>query len=53
MIGSTLIDVVGEELIMRVNNEQVMFNIFKVMEYPNATDDCFVVSIVQQTVPEY
>lgn len=38
------------ELIMRVNNEQVIFNIFKAMEYPNVTNDYFVVNINQKQV---
>lgn len=48
----TLIDVVVGELIMRLNNEQVIFNIFKAMEYPNSTNDNFTVSIIQRTVSE-
>ena len=39
--GRTLIDVAAGELIMRVNDEQVVFNIFKAMKYPEETDDCF------------
>lgn len=35
---------------MRVNNEQVIFNIFKAMEYPNVTNDYFVVNINQKQV---
>lgn len=49
-IERTLIDVAAGELIMRVNNEQVIFNIFKAMEYPNVTNDYFVVNINQKQV---
>lgn len=48
----TLIDVVAGELIMRVNNELVVFNIFKAMEYPKSTDDYFAFIIIRQMVIE-
>lgn len=37
----TLIDVATRELIMKVNDEQMVFNIFKVMKYPQSIDGCF------------
>lgn len=45
----TVIDVVVGELIMRVINEQVVFNIFKAIEYIETTDDCFAINIIEQT----
>lgn len=42
----TLIDVTTRELIMRVNDEKVVFNIFKAIKYPESTDDCFAVNVV-------
>ena len=51
--GRTLIDVAAGELIMRVNDEQVVFNIFKAMKYPEETDDCFAVSHIDQAVAEF
>ena len=51
--GRTLIDVAAGELIMRVNDEQVDFNIFKAMKYPMETDDCFAVNQVDQAVAEF
>lgn len=48
----TLIDVATRELIIRVNNEQVIFNIFKDMEYPKSADDYFAINIIKQTVLE-
>lgn len=37
----TLIDVATGELIMKVNDEQMIFNIFKVMKYPKSIYGCF------------
>lgn len=48
--GRTLIHVAGK-LIMIVNNEQVVFNMFKAMEYPESSDDYFVVNnIIENAV---
>lgn len=51
-VRRTLINVVAWELIMKVNDEQVVFNIFKAMEYPETTDDCFAVNVIDQIVSE-
>ena len=51
--GRTLIDVAAGELIMRVNDEQVVFNIFKAMKYPIETDDCFALNQVDQVVAKF
>ncbi|XP_062094356.1 uncharacterized protein LOC133800415 [Humulus lupulus] len=42
----TLIDVQKGELTMRVQNEQVTFNVFKAMRFPDEVEECFVVSVV-------
>lgn len=42
-IGRTLIDMAVGELIIRANDEQVVFNIFKEMKFPVSTDDYFLV----------
>lgn len=42
--GRTLIDVVVEELIMRVNNEEVVFSVFKAKQYLKDANDCFLVN---------
>lgn len=47
-----LIDVAARELIMGMNDEQVLFNIFKAIEYPEATNDCFVVNHIVQAILE-
>lgn len=51
-IGRTLIDVAGGELIMMVNNEHMVFNFFKAMEYSASTYDYFVVNVIKQTITE-
>ena len=40
----TLVDVQKGELTMRVQDDQVIFNVFKPMRFPNTIDDCSVVS---------
>lgn len=40
----TWIDVAIGELIMRVNEEQLVFYIFKAMKYPKTNNDYFAVS---------
>lgn len=45
--GRTLINVAIGKLIMSVNDEQVMFSIFKVVEYLETTNDCFVVNVIK------
>ncbi|XP_062102938.1 uncharacterized protein LOC133813922 [Humulus lupulus] len=44
--GRTLIAVQKGELTMRVKNEQVTFNVFKAMRFPNEVEECYVVSLV-------
>lgn len=41
-------DVATCESIMRVNKEEVVFNIFRAMGYPDSSDECFVVNIIQR-----
>ncbi|PIN14790.1 DNA-directed DNA polymerase [Handroanthus impetiginosus] len=43
--GRTLIDVQKDELIMRVQDQQITFNVFKAMKFPNESDECFAVSL--------
>lgn len=50
LLERTLIDVVVGELIMIVNNEQVVFNIFMAIEYLESLDDYFVVNIIRNVV---
>ncbi|PIN10844.1 DNA-directed DNA polymerase [Handroanthus impetiginosus] len=41
----TLIDVKKGELTMRVQDQQIMFNVFKAMKFPNESNECFSISI--------
>ncbi|PIN12235.1 DNA-directed DNA polymerase [Handroanthus impetiginosus] len=43
--GRTLIDVQKGELTMRVQDQQITFNVFKAMKFPNESDECFSVSL--------
>ena len=44
--GRTLIDVQKGELTMRVQNEQITFNVFKAMRFPDEVEDCSMISVV-------
>lgn len=37
---------------MWVNNKEVVFNIFKIMEYLETIDDYFAVNVIKQTIIE-
>ncbi|PIN19259.1 DNA-directed DNA polymerase [Handroanthus impetiginosus] len=43
--GRTLIDIQKGELTMRVQDQQITFNVFKAMKFPNESDKCFDVSL--------
>ncbi|XP_024023163.1 uncharacterized protein LOC112092116 [Morus notabilis] len=45
-IGRTLIDVQKGELTMRVNDEQVTFNVLKAMRFPDEVEECSVVNVM-------
>ena len=44
--GRTLIDVQKGELTMRVQNDQVIFNVFSTMKFSNDEESCFSLSTV-------
>lgn len=48
--GRAFIDVAIGELITRVNNEQVVFNIFKAIEYHVSTNNYFVVNVIKKAI---
>ncbi|XP_062088688.1 uncharacterized protein LOC133795248 [Humulus lupulus] len=48
--GQALIDVQKGELKLRVQGEEVVFNVFKAMTYPKASDSCFSVDVVKEVV---
>ena len=50
--GRTLIDVQKGELTMRVQDQEVTFNVFKAMKFPTEPDDCFAINMVDDLVSE-
>ena len=48
----TLIDVQKGELTMRVQDEQVTFNVFKAMKFPDYVEECSYVSVVESLAQE-
>ncbi|XP_062075080.1 uncharacterized protein LOC133779099 [Humulus lupulus] len=48
--GKALIDVQKGELRLRVQGEEVVFNVLKAMTYPRACDSCFSVDVVDSIV---
>ncbi|KAJ9561910.1 hypothetical protein OSB04_007070 [Centaurea solstitialis] len=51
-IGRTLIDVERGELTMRVNDQNVTFNVFTSMKYPNDMEECSVLGSVESWCQE-
>ncbi|KAF7802389.1 uncharacterized protein G2W53_041500 [Senna tora] len=49
-IGRTIIDVQKGELTMRVQDQEVKFNVFKAMKLPGETEECFHVNVVDNVV---
>ncbi|PIN26920.1 DNA-directed DNA polymerase [Handroanthus impetiginosus] len=43
--GINLIDVQNGELTMRVQDQQITFNVLKAMKFPNESDECFLVNV--------
>ena len=50
--GRAMIDVQQGNLILRINDEQVTFNVFKSMKYSSGTDTCFKIDAIDQFVDE-
>ena len=50
--GRTLIDVQKGELTMRVHDEQVTFNVFKAMQFPDDVEECAAMSVFDAVVDE-
>ena len=48
--GRTLIDVQEGKLILRVQNEQVTFNVFKAMKYPSEIDMCLQIDTIDKEI---
>ncbi|XP_022859548.1 uncharacterized protein LOC111380266 [Olea europaea var. sylvestris] len=50
--GRALIDVQRGQLILRLGEEQVSFNVFKAMKMPAESDSCYQVDIINKAVQE-
>ncbi|KAL5558871.1 hypothetical protein UlMin_035082 [Ulmus minor] len=50
--GRTLINVHQGKLILRVQDEQVTFNVFEAMKFPSNVSSCFEISILDKVVAE-
>ena len=50
--GRTLIDVQKGELTMRVQDQEVKFNVFKAMKFPADEEECFRMEIIDRIVNE-
>ena len=48
--GRTLIDVQKGELTMRVQDQDVIFNVFKAMKFPTEDEECLKVDLVASAV---
>ncbi|KAF7841764.1 uncharacterized protein G2W53_004062 [Senna tora] len=48
--GRTIIDVQKGEMTMRVQDQEVKFNMFKAMKLPEETEECFHVNVVDNVV---
>ncbi|XP_062075222.1 uncharacterized protein LOC133779254 [Humulus lupulus] len=46
--GQALIDVQKGELRLRVKGDEVVFNVFKALKYPRASDSCFSVNVIEE-----
>ena len=51
-IGKTLINVQKRELTMRVNDQQVTFNVLEVMKKPDVAEDCNFPSVVDFVIAD-
>ena len=49
-IGRAMIDVQREELKLRVQEEEVKFNVFEVVRHPSESDTCFMTETVKAIV---
>ncbi|XP_022848824.1 uncharacterized protein LOC111371148 [Olea europaea var. sylvestris] len=47
-----LIDVQNGQLILRLREEQISFNIFKAMKLPTEPDDCFQIDVIDKAVQD-
>ena len=50
--GRVMIDVQQDNLILKINDEHVTFNVFKSMKYSSSLDTCFKIDAIDQFVDE-
>ena len=48
--GKTMIDVQWGELKLRVQDDEVKFNVFEAVKYPTESDTCFMIEIIEAIV---
>ncbi|XP_062113088.1 uncharacterized protein LOC133824238 [Humulus lupulus] len=48
--GQALIDVQKGELTLMVQGDEVIFNVFKDLKYPSASDSCFCVNVLEEPI---
>ncbi|XP_052172172.1 uncharacterized protein LOC127788099 [Diospyros lotus] len=51
--GRALIDVQKGQLMLRLNEEQITFNVFKALKLPSSSDSCFQIDIMDREVEEF
>ena len=49
-IGRALIDVQKGELTLRVNEEQVVLNVFEALKHPNDSEGCMKIDVIEPLV---
>ena len=50
--GRAMINVQQGNLILKINDEHVTFNVFKSMKYSSSADTCFKIDVIDQFVDE-
>ena len=50
--GRALIDVQQENLILRINDEHVIFDMFKAMQHPASNETCLMIDAIDHIVDE-
>ena len=50
--GKALIDVQQGNIVLRINDEQVTFNVFKAMKFPSSSDTCFRIDAIDSVVDD-
>ena len=50
--GRALIDVQQGNMVLRINDEHVTFNVFKAMKFPSSSDTCFRIDAIDSVVDD-